>query len=224
MPDESSAEQIPAETRRKMLLWNFLPLAHVCGVVLTVWLLPGWWGFSGGLAFLYLAPPLLCRYLLAVHPLEGGTWRTDSPEFLTWWATAQTQAIFCRLPALEEILRLVPGLYSAWLRLWGAKIGALTYWAPGLQILDRTFLDFGDGVVTGAGARLNAHVLECENLHLAEIVIGHRCRIGGYSLLTAGCCVADGEFVHAFALLPPFSHWTAGRRTKPAIPRSGPPS
>ena len=128
------------------------------------------------------------------------------------------QMIFCRLPFLEELLRLVPGLYSFWLRLWGAKIGRLTFWAPGLRILDRSFLNIGDDVVTGAGVRLNAHVIEHKNgkpqLHLANISIGHDCQIGGYSLLTAGVIVNESEKVHAFALLPPFSTWHGGKRAK----------
>jgi len=117
----------------------------------------------------------------------------------------------------------VPGLYSMWLRLWGAKIGRLTFWSPGVMILDRSFLKVGNDVVTGAGVRLNAHVIEYIEgeikLHLATIVIGDGCNIGGYSLLTSGCQVDKGESLHAFALLPPFSHWSKGRRGKIAVAR-----
>lgn len=224
METESSADLHsvtvwPRGLRLQMLLWNFLPLFHVCGVIACAWYGSFWLAIAG----LYMFPPLLCRTILILFPLQGGSYQVKSREFVTWWATAQTQMIFCRLPILEELLRLVPGLYSMWLRLWGAKIGKLTFWAPGVRILDRSFLQVGDDVVTGAGVRLNAHVIDCvdgeSKLHLAGIVIGNCCNIGGYSLLTAGCRVIDGEALHAFALLPPFSQWSKGRRTKIAAAR-----
>ena len=172
---------------------------------------------------LYLLPPLLCRLILLLYPLSGGTYQSDSREFVTWWATAQTQMIFCRLPVLEELLRLVPGLYSMWLRLWGARIGRLTFWSPGVRVLDRSFLRVGNDVVAGAGVRMNAHVIDHKDgetkLHLAAIVIGDCCNLGGYSLLTAGCIVENGESLHAFALLPPFSCWSKGKRGKIAVAR-----
>lgn len=175
-----------------------------------------WWAYL--LVGLYVPLPLLCRLLLILRPISGGTHALASSEFVTWWATAQMQMIYCRLPFLEEILRLVPGLYSFWLRLWGAKIGRFTFWAPGLRILDRSFLVIGDDVITGAGVRFNAHVIEkiddVSVLELANISIGDRCHIGGYSLLTAGATIHDGETLHAFSLLPPFSTWQGGRRSK----------
>ncbi len=205
-----------------MLALNFLPLLHAAAVV-TVWLLLPDWKFTAALALLYLGPPLTARLVLLLRPVKDGTHAAGSPEFLTWWATAQCQMIFCRLPLLEEVLRLVPGFYSMWLRLWGAQIGRLTFWAPGLRILDRSFLRVGDHVVFGAGVRLNAHVIAQEDgrtvLHLAAIKIGDRCHIGGYALLTAGTEVEAGEVLKAFTLCPPFTRWTASRRVRPAVPR-----
>jgi len=103
---------------------------------------------------------------------------------------------------LEEILRLVPGLYSFWLRLWGAQIGRLTYWSAGLRILARSFLRIGDDVVFGAAVRLNPHVL-AKNEHgqleliLATVIVGDRAIVGGYSLLTAGTEIAPDECTKA---------------------------
>src|SRR6478672_1938151 len=162
MPTESSANTgspvaWPPGLRIRMLLWNFLPLLHVGGVVASAWFFSGPLSPFIAVGVLYLFPPLLCRAILLACPLGGGTYQGGSPEFVTWWATAQTQMIFCRVPVLEELLRLVPGLYSLWLLLWGAKIGRLTFWSPGVRILDRSFLQVGNDVVTGAGVRLNAH-------------------------------------------------------------------
>jgi hypothetical protein len=235
MPERSSVDP-PAATgtprptwtrsgRLALLLLNAAPLFHLVLVSTAVVLAPGL-ALRIGIAItgIYLLPPLAVRLLFAVRPVRHGTHALGSPDFLVWWASAQAQMLFCRLPFLEEILRLVPGLYSLWLRLWGAQIGRLTYWSPGLRILDRSFVVIGDDVVFGAGVRLNAHVIaDAENgspvLHLAPIHIGTRCRIGGYALLTAGTVVGEGQCLKALSLSPPFTVWEEGRRTKIAVPK-----
>ena len=113
----------------------------------------------------------------------------------------------------------MPGLYSVWLRLWGAKIGKLIYWAPGLRVLDRSYLDIGDHVFFGADVRLNPHVITKENdknmLLLDTIVIKKNVSVGGYSLLTTGVCIEVGEALKAYSILTPFCTWKNGKRVKP---------
>jgi hypothetical protein len=211
-----------------LLVWNALPGVYLASLLCGVFWVHGLLvKMILLLAGIYLLPPLVVRILLACRRIEAGSHPLDSPEFLTWWATAQCQVLFCRFPALEEMLRLVPGLYSAWLRLWGAKVGRLTYWSPELRILDRSFLEIGDDVVFGIGVRLNPHVLSDDEmgrptLHLGSVKVGDDCRIGGYSLLTAGTVVEPNQSLKAFSLSPPWTVWQKGRRTqsaKPAFPR-----
>lgn len=192
-----------------MLLLNLVPLLHAAATVGCVlspypWLAP---------AVLYLAPLVpgrLLRESLRKVPAEIAI---GSPAFLRWWACFQCQVLFLRFPALEELLRLVPGAYSLWLRLWGSRVGRLTYWAPGTIILDRGFLEIGDHVVFGAGVRLNPHVM-ARDLSLAPVKIGDGAMIGGYSLLTAGTEIAAGEATRAFLISPPFSLWKDAKRTR----------
>ena len=205
--------------RLLMLGLNYLPLLHVlaCAAAVGIAWGPLPWRVGGAVALLYLAPALAARILLALAPVTEGRIRVGTAAFFTWWALANLQMLFSRLPMLEEFLRLVPGLYSFWLRLWGARIGRLTYWGAGLRILDRSFLQIGDDVIFGAAVRLNPHVLarneqgEME-LVLATIVIGDRSMVGGYSLLTAGSELAAGECTRAFLVSPPFSRWEQGKR------------
>jgi hypothetical protein len=207
-----------------MVALNFLPLLQVAGVAFCAWRFNGGWRIGAPLLVLFVLPPLITRIVGWIFPMEPGSHRVASRTFLVWWATAQCQMLFCRLPFLEECLRLVPGLYSFWLRCWGARIGRLTFWSPGLRILDRGLLRIGDDVVFGAGVRLNAHVIARDEesgemfLHLADIEIGDAAHIGGYSLLTAGSVVEPGEHLKAFSLSPPFTRWSDNRRTRPAIP------
>ncbi|TPW20943.1 MAG: hypothetical protein FD126_1177, partial [Elusimicrobia bacterium] len=171
-------------------------------------------------AVLYLLPPVAARLLTAVGGKPAGRYVPGDGAFLVWWVTLQLQTLFLRLPFLEELLRLVPGVYSAWLRLWGSKVGSRVYWSAGTVVLDRGYLDIGDGVVFGAGVRLNGHVLAKEEGRLTLIVdvvrVGAGAAVGGYSLLTAGTEVAPGESLRACLLSPPYSKWEGGRRSKDA--------
>lgn len=211
--------------RVALLLGNYIPFAHVLLIVVTLvapWTSVGW-RVCAAACWLYLLPPLLARLILARWPISEGNIAIPSRDYFVWWVLLNLQIIFCRLPFLEEAVRLVPGLYSAWLRLWGARIGSFTYWAAGLRILDRSFLCIGDGVAFGAGVRLNPHVIG-ENgdgelcLSLASVTIGHRVIVGGYSLLTAGTRIADDENTRAFLISPPFSHWKDGKRVSKVAP------
>lgn len=212
-------------TQAMMLLFNALPFCHVAAVGIGAVLIHGALAkIAVVIGGIYFVPPAFVRLLHRARPLRAGSYTLDAPEFLRWWASAQAQILFCRFSFLEEVLRLVPGLYSGWLRLWGARVGRLTYWAPEVRILDRSFVEIGDGVIFGAGVRLNPHVLaEDEDgttrLHLGPVCVGDGCRVGGYSLLTAGTIVEPGQTLKAFSLSPPFTTWRAGRRVRIAIPQ-----
>lgn len=204
-----------------LLVINAIPLVHVVLIALLLGLLQtgAWWRILGALGVLYLVPPLLCRALLLLHPIREGKIAPGSTDYFFWWATLNLQVVFCRLPFLEETMRFVPGLYSAWLRLWGAKVGRFTYWAAGTFIIERSFLEIGDDVVFGAGVRLTPHVLARDangesELMLGTIKIGDRAMIGAYSLLTAGTEIAADESTRARLLSPPFCRWKNGKRVR----------
>lgn len=196
-----------------MLVLNVIPLLHAAGTLACL-LTPWPWLAPVVLYIAPLVPGRLLRESLRSTPPEIPI---DSRDFLRWWACFQCQVLFLRFPVFEEILRLIPGLYSLWLRGWGSRIGKLTYWAPRTIILDRGFLDIGDHVVFGAGVRINPHVMERNPesvLRLAPVKICDGAMIGGYSLLTAGTEIASGEATRAFLISPPFSRWKNGRRTR----------
>lgn len=208
MQEKSSVDS--GGVRLAMLLLNFIPLLHAaCAIACLFTRWP--WLFPVALYLIPLLPGRLLRESLKSTPTGIPM---GSADFLKWWACFQCQALFLRFPALEEALRLIPGLYSNWLRLWGSRVGRLTYWAPGTIILDRGFLDIGDEVVFGAGVRINPHVLEDSTLKLAPVKIGDGAVIGGYSLLTAGTEISPGETTRAFLISPPFSKWKDGRRIR----------
>ena len=207
--------------RLLLLALNALPLLHVAGIV-AVASLP-WaavaWRILAALAVLYLLPPLVARVIVKRFPFRATVIASGSADFFKWWALLNLQVLFCRLPALEELLRLVPSAYSAWLRLWGSRVGRLVYWAPGTRVLDRSFIDIGDDVVFGAAVRLNTHVMartekgELEFL-LATVKVGPRAVVGGYTLLTTGTEIPADEATRACLLSAPFTKWQDGKRVK----------
>ena len=207
--------------RLLLLVLNFVPLLHIL-LSLSLLCVPlvNWPVRLGiAIAVFYLLPPVIARIILLLAPISFGRIALGSKPFFLWWTLFQLQVVFCRIPAFEEIMRLLPGLYSLWLRLWGSRIGRLTYWSPGVMFTDRSFLHIGNDVVFGAGARLNAHVMMKGKdgrlqLVLAPVKIGDRALVGGYSLLTAGTEVAPDEATRACQLSPPFSLWQDGRRIK----------
>jgi acetyltransferase-like isoleucine patch superfamily enzyme len=138
----------------------FLNLAVIAALIVFpaagYW--PGWtWCLAP--AWLLIVPPIVVRVILTIRPLPRGEIAVGSSPFLVWWLTSQWQIIFNRLPWIEEIIRLVPGFYAVWLRLWGARVGKLVYWTPGLRILDRSLLDVGDRVVFGVGVKIAPHII-----------------------------------------------------------------
>ncbi|MCY2930532.1 MAG: hypothetical protein NTV86_13740 [Planctomycetota bacterium] len=221
----ASVGHLSAPRKLLLLLGNTFGLLHGVVIVLVAWLMWHRPGVCAGAAVgvIYVLPPLLCRVLLLASPIRRTTIAIGSREFFTWWFAINLQMLFNRFAALEELLRIVPGCYSLWLRLWGAKVGRLTYWAAGMRILDRPFLQIGEDVTFGAGVRLNPHVIQPGGdgrlvLLLGRVRIGDHVSVGGYSLLVAGAEIASGQATRAFLMLPPFSRLEGGRRVKSDAP------
>lgn len=222
MQKEIQREFFSRSKKLVILILNYIPLFQV-SLIIYLMFLPWehqWEVVIIGLSCLYLLPPILARLIRMIFPIREGKIAVNSKELLVWWALMSLQTIFNRFPWLEESLRIVPGLYSQWMRLWGAKIGRLTYWSAGTIIIDRSFVEIGNDVILGSAVRINPHVLARSSdghneLILATVKIGDRAMIGAYSLLTAGTEIAADENTQAFLISPPFTKWEEGHRIKP---------
>lgn len=139
---------------------------------------------------LYLTPPLLYRLHHLIWPITMGETEFSFSRYSPWYTSYQLQILFIAVRFLESALRLVPGLYSAWLRLWGAKIGKGVYWTPLVEIIDRPFLHVGNYVVVGHRATFTCHMINTKRgesglklyvrpIHLEEhAFIGAGARLG----------------------------------------------
>ena len=202
----------------RLLALNAIPVAHLISLALVVTCIPGNLvsRFLVGVVWLLLLPPLLARLVLKAG-LPTGEIAVPSETFFRWWTTWQLQAVFNRLTWIEEFLRIIPGAYSAWLRLWGANIGQLTLWSPGVRIFDRPLLDIGDDVVLGIDTRIVGHFggLDADGrstFTLGLITIGDRCVIGASALLAPGVTLESDQATEALFLGTPFAHWREGAR------------
>jgi hypothetical protein len=148
---------------------------------------------------LYLVPPLTFRLHRIFFPIKKSLSNLSDRNYSPWWGTHQIQVIYTAIPQLEAALRLVPGLYSAWLRLWGSRIGRSVYWTPNVEITDRHLLDIGDRVVCGHKCKFLGHAIKPSGqkmtLYTRSIKVGNDVFIGAGSRIGPGAVIADGIFM-----------------------------
>jgi hypothetical protein len=148
---------------------------------------------------LYLVPPLTFRLHSVFFPIKKSLSNLADRKYSPWWGAHQIQVIYTAIPQLEAALRLVPGLYSAWLRLWGSRIGRRVYWTPNIEITDRHLLDIGDRVVCGHKCKFLGHAIkpvgQKMTLYTRSIKVGNDVFIGAGSRIGPGAVIADGIFM-----------------------------
>ncbi|MBI1188407.1 MAG: hypothetical protein GC206_13935 [Alphaproteobacteria bacterium] len=186
------------------------PFAMVAATIIALgffaaW--PGLWTIALLLFLVYLAGPIAFRIHSMFAPLREGVSRLDAPGYSPWWGARQIQAFYDALPFLEGVLRLMPGWYSMWLRLWGSRIGFSVHWGGRIDVIDRSMLDIGNRVIFDRNVELCAHVMRVRpgpggdevKLLVRKITIGKNCFIGESARLGPGARVLPGERVPARA-------------------------
>jgi acetyltransferase-like isoleucine patch superfamily enzyme len=162
------------------------------------------------LIFIVYGLPLLVHKIhISFYPIEEGISYLCGKKYSPWWGSHQIQSIYIAFPAIERILRMIPGAFSLWLRLWGAKIGKNVYWTAHIEISDRTLLEIGDNVVIGHACGFYSHVIKPKKndlmLYVKRVKIGNNAFIGAGSYIAAGVNVVDGVFLTANTNLYPNS-------------------
>lgn len=149
----------------------------------------------------YLLPPLAFRLHNHFFPMKYRFSDLAERRYSPWWGAHQIQVIFIAVPWLEGILRLIPGFYSGWLRLWGSRIGKGVYWTPNVEITDRHLLEIGDRVLCGHKCKFLGHAIKPGKasmmLYTEKIRIGNDVFIGAGSRIGPGAVVEDGVYLPA---------------------------
>jgi hypothetical protein len=203
-----------------MIAANYFPFLYL---LLGGWLVAMLGGsVLGGLGlavvWIYLVPPLIGRIVLAVFGRPAGVVTPDTRTYKVWWFMTQLQMPFNRVLLLEELVRLVPGLYGAWLNLWGSRVNLFAYWSPGVVLTDRYTLHVGKAAVIGGRCAIGGHIVSREPdgdylLTVADVIIGDRAIIGAQVAIGPGCEIGPDEVVPAGRFFGPFSGWKDGKRT-----------
>ena len=156
---------------------------------------------------IYGLPVLVYRLHEWVYPVPEGINYLQGKEYSPWWGSHQIQVIYIAIPVLEALLRLIPGVFSCWLRLWGAKVGRDVYWTPGLEIADRSLLEIGDRVVIGHRVSIYSHIIKPRKqnlmLYVKKVKIGSNVFVGAGSNLAPGVVIGDGSYLPAASNLYP---------------------
>lgn len=151
-------------------------------------------------AIIYLLPPLSFRIHHIIFPIRKRTSNLSESKYSPWWGAHMIQVIYIALPQLESLLRLVPGLYSVWLRLWGSRVGRNVYWTPNVEITDRHMLDIGDRVVVGHKTKFLGHAIKPRDD--AMMLYTHKIRVGNDVFIGAGSRIGPGAVICDKAYLP----------------------
>jgi hypothetical protein len=188
--------------------WGILVLAAIVSVARE----PAWTRLLILVAAVYLVPVACFRAHNALWPITEGRSRLDTPQYSPWWGSHQFQVMYTAFPSLEAALRLVPGLYSAWLRLWGSRVGRRVHWTPRIDITDRSLLEIGDDVVFGHLVACYGHVVL--RRRDAMMLYVRRIRIGRNVLLGFACRLGPGVRVDDGVVLPNRTDVFIGRRVR----------
>lgn len=182
-------------------LITLFPLLHFSGLLVTLYLSVACHPlyFLAALAWLYLIPLILLQIHNAFFPLSETSIDLSEKKYSAWWGNHQLQYLFIVIPPLENILHIVPGLFSIWLRAWGSKIGKKVFWTPRVEILDRGLVEIGNGVVLGHLTAMSSHMVADidgkPHLIIKKVRIGDKAFIGADSQFGPGAIITAGTKV-----------------------------
>lgn len=190
-----------------LICLSLIPAMHVMlmiGIIMRGLVDTNPWMIIHFFLVLYLFPPLMWRMLSPFIPVQMGAsfLGTKTDNVNGWFVSYQFQQIYNALPFIEGLLKLIPGLYSAWLRLWGANIGKKISWTSMSQVIDRPFINIGDRCSIGNESYLSAHTINQNNdgrylLYLKEITIGSNVVLTQKNSIGPGVIIGDGVLIKA---------------------------
>ncbi len=170
------------------------------------------WGvlLGPGMVFvLYLQSPLIWRLMDARYGPVPMVSRigVKAESGSLWLVGHRLQELYETFEVLERFLRSIPGVYSLWLRLWGARIGKRVNWTAGCKIVDRPHLQIGDRSLIGNQAYITAHAIKKKQdryqLFVKEVRIGSDVVVSYASTLAPGSVIGNRAFIEAGAVVYP---------------------
>lgn len=181
------------------LLFPFFQLATTLGLLGAAIIYHSWPALALSLFTLYLLPIFLWRLHALFSPLKTGDSDIFNKSYSPWWTCHQLQMLYIAYPFIETTLRLLPGLYSLWLRMWGSHIGKNVHWTPGVQVYDRNLLSIGDNCIIGERATFVAHIISPKNgkgiLTIDYNRVEKNAFVGAGTVISSGCLIKEGALL-----------------------------
>lgn len=185
-------------------IFSYFPLLMTLAALAALGVFAAWtngWSALLVLLVVYALPPLLLRIVLRWAPLTFGVTNVDGRKFSPWMAAHHIQAFYDALPYLESLLRVIPGFYSLWLRMWGSRVGYGVEWPVRMDVLDRNLMEIGNRVMFARDVELCAHVRQKLEGGGSRVLV-RPVRVGGYAFIGAGARIGPGASVPHNANVP----------------------
>lgn len=167
------------------------------------------WKMSILVFVLYLQAPLIWRLLFFIYgPVPKFSYigkKVDSGNL--WFAGHKLQELYETFDFLEKALKTLPGVYSAWLRLWGAKIGKKVNWTSGSKLVDRPHIHVGDRSLIGNMSYISAHAIKKKDgkytLYVKDVYIHQDVVLSYFVTIGPGAWIENGAFIESGAGIYP---------------------
>lgn len=179
------------------------------------------WHFSWSVSHAWVRILLLSMSLIPAYVLFAGCFMVLSALAmrLVGWRTPANAAMriadldwallrWVRYLASAHLVRLFAGVvfratpvWTSYHRLNGARVGRRVY-VNSLAVMDDNLLEFGDGVVIGAGAHLSGHTVEGGYVKTGPVRLGRDVTIGVGSVVGIGVEIGAGTQVGALSVVP----------------------
>lgn len=185
-------------------LFSYFPLMMTVAALIALGIFAQWPSVWGALLFvlvIYVLPPMVQRIMFRWAPLKQGIACIDGRSFCPWLAAHHIQAFYDALPYLEALLRVIPGFYSMWLRMWGSRVGYGVTWPVRMDVVDRHLMDIGNRVTFDREVELVAHVRQ-KTEGAGSRVLVRIVRVGSHSFLGARARVGPGATIPHNANVP----------------------
>ena len=194
------------------IFMNFFPLAHVLLIgfsIIKLMAVPSFPHLDALIGAIYIFPVAAFRLHQLWFPIKEGVVDLRLRQYNPWWGSHCIQMVLYAFPVFEKALLLIPGAYSAWLRLWGANIGRRVHFTPYFLAADRSLVEIGDDVIFGHDIIMSSHVITPKQdqllLMVSKIRIGKQVFVGAKSRFSPGVTVADSSFIQYGSILYPNS-------------------
>jgi acetyltransferase-like isoleucine patch superfamily enzyme len=185
-------------------LFSYFPLMMTVAALIALGVFAQWpslWSALLLVVVIYVLPPMVQRVMFRWAPLKQGIACIDGRSFCPWLAAHHIQAFYDALPYLEALLRVIPGFYSMWLRMWGSRVGYGVTWPVRMDVIDRHLMDIGNRVTFDREVELVAHVRQ-KTEGAGSRVLVRAVRVGSHAFLGARVRVGPGATIPHNANVP----------------------